>query len=75
MGGTINASCGGNKRQETSLFKRQVVTFVSVYRSIQELHSGSGLKKSLFQVSMIPAGTMAGGLLHQRVISALGRPS
>ena len=53
----------------------EVLTFVFVYRSIQKLHSGSGLRKSLFQVSMIPAGTMADGLLHQRVISAPGRPS
>ena len=52
-----------------------MLTFGFVYRSIQKLHSGSGLRKSLFQVSMIPAGTMAGGLLHQRVISAPGRRS
>ena len=52
-----------------------MLTFVFVYRSIQKLHSGSGLRKSLFQASMIPAGTMASGLMHQRVISAPGKPS
>ena len=51
-----------------------MLTFVFVYRSIQKMHSGGGLRKSLYQVSMIPAGTMAGGLLHQKVISAPGRP-
>ena len=53
----------------------QLLTFVFVYRWIQKMPSGSGSRKSLFQVSMILAGTMAGSLLHQRVISAPGRPS